>query len=126
MPGHAVSSPKSPANGQTYPSSTRIYLYKVLSVDSIKELYKFARVGTQPMKLQVQFIFICCALLGLLIAPWSYVEAAPPSIHTNAVGASLVDVGVRTFLYSEKGDTPMRIASLTKIMTAIIAIEQGD
>ncbi|NQX58964.1 D-alanyl-D-alanine carboxypeptidase family protein [Paenibacillus qinlingensis] len=78
------------------------------------------------MKTKRQFIIICCALIGLLIAPWTYVEAAPPSIHTNAVGASLVDVESGRVLYSEKGDTPMRIASLTKIMTAIIAIEQGN
>ncbi|OCT12489.1 peptidase M15 [Paenibacillus pectinilyticus] len=78
------------------------------------------------MKTKAQFVLLCCALLGILVAPWTQVEAAPPGIHTNAVGASLVDVESGRILYSEKGDTPMRIASLTKIMTAIIAIEQGD
>nr|WP_246293955.1 D-alanyl-D-alanine carboxypeptidase family protein [Paenibacillus planticolens] len=68
---------------------------------------------------------MCSALISLLLAPWAQVEAAPPGIHTNAVGASLIDVESGRILYSEKGDTPMRIASLTKIMTAIIAIEQG-
>ena len=78
------------------------------------------------MKFNVQIILICVVIVGLLLAPWSDVEAAPPDIHTNAVGASLIDVESGRILYSEKGDTPMRIASLTKIMTAIIAIEQGN
>ncbi|NOU99257.1 D-alanyl-D-alanine carboxypeptidase family protein [Paenibacillus planticolens] len=77
------------------------------------------------MKKSVRFIMMCSALISLLLAPWAQVEAAPPGIHTNAVGASLIDVESGRILYSEKGDTPMRIASLTKIMTAIIAIEQG-
>ncbi|MDD9267590.1 D-alanyl-D-alanine carboxypeptidase [Paenibacillus sp. MAHUQ-63] len=64
-------------------------------------------------------------LIALLLAPWAQVEAAPPGISTHAVGASLIDVESGRILYSQKGDTPMRIASLTKIMTAIIAIEQG-
>ncbi|WNR42488.1 D-alanyl-D-alanine carboxypeptidase family protein [Paenibacillus roseipurpureus] len=78
------------------------------------------------MKTKMMFISMCCALLGLLVVPWTDVQAAPPAFHTNAVGASLVDVASGRILYSQKGDTPMRIASLTKIMTAIIAIEQGD
>jgi D-alanyl-D-alanine carboxypeptidase (penicillin-binding protein 5/6) len=78
------------------------------------------------MKTKFPIVLICIILLGLLVVPWTDVEAAPPGIHTNAVGASLVDVESGRILYSEKGDTPMRIASLTKIMTAIIAIEQGD
>ncbi|SDN88779.1 D-alanyl-D-alanine carboxypeptidase [Paenibacillus sp. yr247] len=78
------------------------------------------------MKKRVRFILCCSTLISLLVAPWSQVEAAPPGIHTNAVGASLIDVESGRILYSEKGDTPMRIASLTKIMTAIVAIEQGN
>lgn len=77
------------------------------------------------MKKRVRFIILCSALISLLLAPWAQVEAAPPGIRTHAVGASLIDVESGRILYSEKGDTPMRIASLTKIMTAIIAIEQG-
>jgi D-alanyl-D-alanine carboxypeptidase len=77
------------------------------------------------MKINVRFILLWSAIISLLWAPFGQVEAAPPSIRTNAVGASLIDVESGRILYSEKGDTPMRIASLTKIMTAIIAIEQG-
>nr|WP_209970297.1 D-alanyl-D-alanine carboxypeptidase family protein [Paenibacillus eucommiae] len=53
------------------------------------------------------------------------VSAGPPQIDTYAVGAALIDVESGRILYSEKGDEPMRIASLTKIMTAIVAIEYG-
>ncbi|MFD0586858.1 D-alanyl-D-alanine carboxypeptidase family protein [Paenibacillus sp. GCM10027627] len=53
-------------------------------------------------------------------------EAAPPAIGTNAKGAALIDVESGRLLYSSNGDTPMRIASLTKIMTAIVAIEHGN
>ncbi len=52
--------------------------------------------------------------------------AAPPEIFTYAEGAVLMDVQSGRVLYSKSGDKPMRIASLTKIMTAIIAIEQGN
>uniref|UniRef100_UPI003D2AE750 D-alanyl-D-alanine carboxypeptidase family protein n=1 Tax=Paenibacillus oryzisoli TaxID=1850517 RepID=UPI003D2AE750 len=80
------------------------------------------------MKSKWLYMLVCCSLLGMLLAPGTYekAEAAPPGISTNAVGASLVDVASGRVLYSVKGDTPMRIASLTKIMTAIIAIEEGN
>ncbi|WP_127530799.1 D-alanyl-D-alanine carboxypeptidase family protein [Paenibacillus kobensis] len=47
-------------------------------------------------------------------------------ISTQAKGAALIDVASGRILYTKNGDEPMRIASLTKIMTAIVAIEQGD
>lgn len=52
-------------------------------------------------------------------------EAAPERIGTRAEAASLIDVKSGRLLYSQQGDKRMRIASLTKIMTAIVAIEQG-
>lgn len=51
--------------------------------------------------------------------------AAPPEISTHASGAALIDVQSGRLLYSYQGDKPMRIASLTKVMTAIVAIEAG-
>lgn len=47
----------------------------------------------------------------------------PPG--TNAQAASLIDVKSGRILYSHHGDTEMPVASLTKIMTAIVAIEHG-
>ncbi|MFD1955781.1 D-alanyl-D-alanine carboxypeptidase family protein [Paenibacillus thailandensis] len=49
----------------------------------------------------------------------------PPAISTHAEASALIDVTSGRLLYSDNGDTPMRIASLTKIMTAIVAIEHG-
>lgn len=51
---------------------------------------------------------------------------APAGIATNAEAAALIDVESGRLLYSRHGDKRMRIASLTKIMTAVIAIEHGN
>ncbi|MFC5531699.1 D-alanyl-D-alanine carboxypeptidase family protein [Cohnella yongneupensis] len=48
----------------------------------------------------------------------------PPGNH--AKGAALIDVASGRIIYSKQGDDPMLIASLTKIMTAIVAIEHGN
>jgi D-alanyl-D-alanine carboxypeptidase len=52
--------------------------------------------------------------------------AAPPAVKTRAEAAALIDVTSGRLLYSYQGDKPMLIASLTKIMTAIVAIEHGN
>ncbi|TXK76546.1 D-alanyl-D-alanine carboxypeptidase family protein [Paenibacillus sp. N3.4] len=77
------------------------------------------------MKKRIRITIWWCALVSVIFIPFAHVQAAPPAIQTNAVGASLIDVESGRILYNEKGDVPMRIASLTKIMTAIIAIENG-
>jgi D-alanyl-D-alanine carboxypeptidase (penicillin-binding protein 5/6) len=48
----------------------------------------------------------------------------PPDNH--AISAALIDVTSSRVLYSQRGDERMKIASLTKIMTAIVAIEHSD
>lgn len=60
-----------------------------------------------------------------LIAPMNSVSAKshPPSI--SAESAALIDVQSGRILYAKQGDKKMRIASLTKTMTAIVAIESG-
>lgn len=50
--------------------------------------------------------------------------AKPPG--NSARAASLADVSSGRILFSQRGDEPMKIASLTKIMTAIVAIENGN
>ncbi|MEK5505083.1 D-alanyl-D-alanine carboxypeptidase family protein [Paenibacillus sp. FSL P4-0113] len=52
-------------------------------------------------------------------------EVAPPALGTHAQAASLIDVTSGRIIYSSEGDRELRIASLTKIMTAIVAIEHG-
>ncbi|MDO7905109.1 D-alanyl-D-alanine carboxypeptidase family protein [Paenibacillus sp. JX-17] len=49
----------------------------------------------------------------------------PPGISTHAQASALIDVTSGRILYSSHGDEELRIASLTKIMTALVAIEQG-
>lgn len=48
---------------------------------------------------------------------------ADPSLH--ALSAILMDADSGRILYSKDGDTPMAMASTTKIMTCIIALEYG-
>ncbi|MFE5317124.1 D-alanyl-D-alanine carboxypeptidase family protein [Paenibacillus sp. NPDC056579] len=77
------------------------------------------------MKSWVSFWMAGILSAAVLIWPFT-VQAAPPSVSTNAETAALIDVTSGRILYSKQGDKPMRIASLTKIMTAIVAIEHGN
>lgn len=52
--------------------------------------------------------------------------AAPPPISSHALASSVIDVKSGRIVFQENGDKPMRIASLTKVMTAIVAIENGN
>lgn len=63
-------------------------------------------------------------ILSLLWLPQA-VQAAPvpPSIHAQA--AAVIDVTSERLIFHVKGDEQLPIASLTKIMTAIVAIEHG-
>lgn len=70
-------------------------------------------------------ILILCMLLAVLV-PVHPAFAENASISTHARAAALIDVESGRLLYSSRGDEPMLIASLTKIMTAIVAIENGD
>lgn len=71
-----------------------------------------------------------CLLLLAVLLVWTGallpagVQAAP-GVSTSAESAALIDVTSGRLLVSVKGDKRMRIASLTKIMTAIVAIEHG-
>ncbi|MEO2207172.1 D-alanyl-D-alanine carboxypeptidase family protein [Paenibacillus pabuli] len=67
-------------------------------------------------------------LVPLLLLPFSQAVEAQgtiPGPSTHAQSAALIDVTSGRILYSKDGDKELRIASLTKIMTAIVAIEQG-
>ncbi|ULO09269.1 D-alanyl-D-alanine carboxypeptidase [Paenibacillus sp. 19GGS1-52] len=71
------------------------------------------------------FTLILCTLL-LFLTPLTSLQAENSSISTHARAAALIDVESGRILYSSRGDEPMLIASLTKIMTALVAIENGD
>ncbi|WP_018751450.1 D-alanyl-D-alanine carboxypeptidase family protein [Paenibacillus sanguinis] len=64
-------------------------------------------------------------ILSLLLLPQTVQAApAPPSIHAQA--AAVIDVTSERLIFNVKGDERLPIASLTKIMTAIVAIEHGQ
>jgi len=78
--------------------------------------------------------------LLVLTSAWSALRAAAADPHTAGVAAAkrtvqlpvthaealtLMDAASGRILHSVNGDRQMRIASLTKIMTAIVAIEHG-
>lgn len=73
---------------------------------------------------QIAQRIVAASLILLLI--WPAVSfAAPAGVTTNAESAALIDVASGRIVVSKNGDKQMRIASLTKIMTAIVAIEHG-
>jgi D-alanyl-D-alanine carboxypeptidase len=76
------------------------------------------------MKPRMLIIPLVAALLATAVSPSA--AASPPPVATSAEAAALIDVESGRLLYSHNGDKRMRIASLTKIMTAIVAIEHGD
>ncbi len=49
-----------------------------------------------------------------------------PSLTLNAAGACLMDAGSGRILYGKNESTPLPMASTTKIMTCILALENGD
>ncbi|WP_134698910.1 D-alanyl-D-alanine carboxypeptidase family protein [Ammoniphilus sp. YIM 78166] len=70
-------------------------------------------------KKRISFIILCAYLISLLSIP---AEAAP---GISAQSAAVIDVESGRILYQKQGYEKMRVASLTKIMTAIVAIEEG-
>lgn len=70
----------------------------------------------------VSLVVSLCLLLVMYVPVYSDHESGPPN---HAQAAALIDVTSGRILYSKQGDERLRIASLTKIMTAIVAIEHG-
>ncbi len=64
-------------------------------------------------------------LLGLLFL-YSMFPCQALAVSTSAASAILVDADSGRVLYEQNADAHMRIASTTKIMTALVAIREGD
>ncbi|WP_166239271.1 D-alanyl-D-alanine carboxypeptidase family protein [Paenibacillus turpanensis] len=78
-------------------------------------------------KLCIMLSFLSFFTLALTGVPVRAERGGPgPAIGTHAEAHSLIDVNTGRILTHNNGDKQMRIASLTKIMTAIVAIENGD
>lgn len=76
-------------------------------------------------KRMLHLLLTAALLLAACFGSAAPAYAAPDRIGTRAESAALIDVKSGRLLYSQQGSKRMRIASLTKIMTAIVAIEQG-
>lgn len=61
------------------------------------------------------------------LPPDQFPAASPlPALTLNAAGACLMDAGSGRILYGKNESTPLPMASTTKIMTCILALENGD
>jgi D-alanyl-D-alanine carboxypeptidase (penicillin-binding protein 5/6) len=81
----------------------------------------------QAIRLRLLFTgFLAATMLFVSIGPSSTAKAEPPPISSHAQASSVIDVKSGRIVFQERGDEQMRIASLTKVMTAIVAIEHGN
>ncbi len=63
---------------------------------------------------------LCIALIIMML---TIIASADPRINTSARAATLFEPTTNTFLYSKNAEEKLSMASTTKIMTALIAIE---
>ncbi len=75
------------------------------------------------MKRTVSFLLTLILLLGGLPGVCA---ASDEAFSVNAAAALLVDLDTGTVLYAQNADTRLYPASLTKIMTCMLALEQGN
>ncbi len=67
---------------------------------------------------------LCCLTAVLLL--YSVFPCRSYAVSTSAASAILVDVNSGRVLYEQNADAKMLIASTTKIMTALVAIREGN
>ena len=68
-------------------------------------------------------LFLCFALAPAPVWAETNAENAP---QIAAQGAALVDGRTGRVLWEKDGDTPMTMASTTKILTAVLVLENAD
>lgn len=62
----------------------------------------------------------------LCVGQWSPSTAFAQTPYISAQSSAVIDVSTGKLIYEKNANRPMLIASLTKIMTAIVALEYGD
>ena len=67
--------------------------------------------------------FLCCAFAAISL--YSIFPCQTFAVETSATAAILMDAASGRVLYEQNADRKMRIASTTKILTALVAIERG-
>ena len=65
-------------------------------------------------------------MLAALLSLYSIFPCQSLAVSTSASAAILVDVDSGRVLYEQNADARMLIASTTKILTALVAIEEGN
>lgn len=71
-----------------------------------------------------RYNFIAALLcIALIIMMLTIIASADPRLNTSARAATLYEPTTNTFLYSKNGEERLSMASTTKIMTALVAIE---
>ncbi|WP_434512465.1 D-alanyl-D-alanine carboxypeptidase family protein [Desulfitobacterium sp. AusDCA] len=75
------------------------------------------------MKITAALIVAIFIFLNNVPPAYALASSAPPEIH--GTGAYLIDVQSGQTLYSKNGDLQLQPASTTKIMTGLLAIENG-
>ena len=68
---------------------------------------------------------LCCCLAAVLLLLGLFPSQAR-AVSTSAASAILVDADSGRVLYEQNADAKMLIASTTKILTALVAIREGD
>ena len=68
--------------------------------------------GKRQMAAALCALLLCCGM-----------TARPAAVGTSAAAAILMEAESGRVLYAQRPDEPMKIASTTKIMTALVAIE---
>ena len=68
---------------------------------------------------------LCCCLAAVLLLLGLFPSQAR-AVGTSATSAILVDADSGRVLYEQNADAKMLIASTTKILTALVAIREGD
>src|SRR5690606_24388694 len=102
-------------------------VYKDEHLHILKTRYKQKKCRRTTMNKQLKMIVAYIAIAACFVTGiGGHPAHASPSISTNAYATALIDVQSGRLLYNMNGDVKTRIASLTKIMTAIVAIEQGN
>lgn len=89
------------------------------------ELYCLIRNGSRLMKKQQIFLLIIAYFCFHLLIPARADARNPSGSFVTAKAAILVDASTGEVLFEKAADVPLPPASTTKVMTALIALEQN-
>lgn len=80
----------------------------------------------QRFSLRRLTVFLCCTLLSMLGHHARAESAAGTTVVTSAKAAVLIERSTGNILLAAQENLPLPMASTTKVMTALLALEQGD